>query len=141
MQEKLEKSIFQNRDHSSITSAKRWVGGVRKCQFLLIYNTIYADVGGGPKKPKTCRRNTWMVPTKLFVVSIFLLYSSTNLAQIWINWVRDMTLWWFWGKNSVVVKQKMSSPIFPVSFPPLIVLEKHNGVRYFMKGHSYFHAS
>ena len=44
------------RDHSSITSAKRWVGGVRKWQFLLIYSTIYADVGGwvGLKKPKTC---------------------------------------------------------------------------------------
>ena len=34
------------RDHSSITSAKRWVGGVRKWQLLLIYSTIYADVGG-----------------------------------------------------------------------------------------------
>ena len=44
------------RDHSSITSAKRWVGGVRKWHFLLIYSTIYADVGGwvGLKKPKTC---------------------------------------------------------------------------------------
>ena len=30
---------------SSITSAKRWMGGVRKRQFLLIYSTIYADVG------------------------------------------------------------------------------------------------
>ena len=31
-------------------------GGVRKWQFLLIYSTIYADVGGwvGLKKPKTC---------------------------------------------------------------------------------------
>ena len=27
-------------------SAKRWVGGVRKWHFLLIYSTIYADVGG-----------------------------------------------------------------------------------------------
>ena len=34
-------------DHSSITSAKRWVGGVRKWEFLLIYSTIYADEGGG----------------------------------------------------------------------------------------------
>ena len=33
------------RDHSGITSAKRWVGGVRKWQFLLIYSTIYAEVG------------------------------------------------------------------------------------------------
>ena len=40
-----------HRDHSSITSAKRWVGGVRKWQFLLIYITIYSDVGG-PKKAK-----------------------------------------------------------------------------------------
>ena len=30
------------RDHSSITSAKKLVGGVRKWQFLLIYSTIYA---------------------------------------------------------------------------------------------------
>ena len=34
------------RDHSSITSAKKWMGGVRKWQFLLIYSTIYIDVGG-----------------------------------------------------------------------------------------------
>ena len=42
------------RDHSSITTAKRWVGGVRKWQFLLIYSTIYADGRweGGPKKAK-----------------------------------------------------------------------------------------
>ena len=41
-------------DHLSITSAKKWVGGVRKWQFLLIYIIIYADVGGwvGLKKPK-----------------------------------------------------------------------------------------
>ena len=47
---------FEIRDHSCITSAKRWVGGIRKWQFLLIYSTIYADVGGlvGLKKPKTC---------------------------------------------------------------------------------------
>ena len=45
--------VFNLGDHSSITSAKRWVGGVRKWQFLQIYSTIYADVGGwvgGPKK-------------------------------------------------------------------------------------------
>ena len=41
-------------DHSSTTSAKMWVGGVRKWQFLLFYSTIYADVGGwvGLKKQK-----------------------------------------------------------------------------------------
>ena len=52
------------RDHSSNTSAKRWVGGFRKWHFLLIYTTIYADVSGwvGLKKPKTCWSNTWMVP-------------------------------------------------------------------------------
>ena len=51
------------RDNSSITSAKRWVGGVRKWQCLLICSTICADVGGwvGLKKPKTCWRNNWMV--------------------------------------------------------------------------------
>jgi hypothetical protein len=43
------------RDHSSITSAKRWVGGVRKWQFLLIYSTIYADVGGWVGRPKKAK--------------------------------------------------------------------------------------
>ena len=38
-------TIFVNfyfclRDHSSITSSKRWVGGVRKWQFLMIYSTV-----------------------------------------------------------------------------------------------------
>ena len=44
------------RDQSSITSSKRWVSGVIKWHFLLIYSTIYADVGGwvGLKKPKIC---------------------------------------------------------------------------------------
>ena len=28
------------RGHSSITSSKRWVGGVRKWQFLMIYSTV-----------------------------------------------------------------------------------------------------
>ena len=40
-----------------------WVGS-EKWQFLLIYSTIYADIGEwvGLKKPETCWRNTWMVP-------------------------------------------------------------------------------
>ena len=49
-------NVIEVWDHSSITSAKRWVGGVRKWQFLLIYSAIYADVVGwvGLKKPKAC---------------------------------------------------------------------------------------
>ena len=31
---------YQVRGHSSITSSKRWVGGVRKVQFLMIYSTV-----------------------------------------------------------------------------------------------------
>ena len=44
-------------DHSSIMSAKRWVCGVRKWQFLLIYSSIYADVAGwvGLKKAKNMK--------------------------------------------------------------------------------------
>ena len=45
----LTKALFywySIRDHSSITSAKKWVCGARKWNFLLIYSTIYADVGG-----------------------------------------------------------------------------------------------
>ena len=34
------------RDHSSITSSKRWVGGVRKWQFLMIYSTVNHQRGG-----------------------------------------------------------------------------------------------
>ena len=47
-------SIFI-RGHSSITSSKRWVGGVRKWQFLMIYSTVNHQRGGwvGLKKSKT----------------------------------------------------------------------------------------
>ena len=43
------------RDHSSIMSSKRWVGGVRKWQFLMIYSTVPHQRGGwvGLKKSKT----------------------------------------------------------------------------------------
>ena len=43
------------RDHSNITTAKRWVGGVRKWQFLMIYNTVNHQRRGwvGLKKSKT----------------------------------------------------------------------------------------
>ena len=43
------------RDHSSITSSKRWVGGVRKWQLLMIYSTVnHQRVGWvGLKKSKT----------------------------------------------------------------------------------------
>ena len=52
------------RGHSSITSSKRWVGGVRKWQFLMIYSTVNHQRSGwvGLKKSKTWWRNTWMPP-------------------------------------------------------------------------------
>ena len=49
-------SINLDREHSSITSSKRWVGGVRKCQFLMIYSTVECRSTKrwvGLKKPKT----------------------------------------------------------------------------------------
>ena len=54
----LQKRFFREhsvRGHSSITSSKRWVGGVRKWQFLIIYSTVnYQRVGWvGLKKSKT----------------------------------------------------------------------------------------
>ena len=60
----LQRAIRLVRDHSSITSSKRWVGGVRKWQFLIIYNTVnHQRVGWvGLKKSRTWWRNTWMVP-------------------------------------------------------------------------------
>ena len=50
-----QKQINLQRDHSSITSSKRWVGGVRKWQFLMIYSTVsHQRVGWvGLKKSKT----------------------------------------------------------------------------------------
>ena len=60
-------SISSLRDHSSITSLKRWVGGVRKWQFLMIYSTVnHQRVGWvGLKKSKTWWRNTWMPPYRV----------------------------------------------------------------------------
>ena len=40
------------RDHSSITSSKRWVGRVRKWQFLMIYRTVNHQRGGEGNKNK-----------------------------------------------------------------------------------------
>ena len=50
-----EKTQNYFRDHSSITSSKRWVGGVRKWKFLMIYSTVnHHRVGWvGLKKSKT----------------------------------------------------------------------------------------
>ena len=48
-------SLFLNRDHSSITSSKRWVGRVRKWQFSMIYSTVNHQRSGwvGLTKLKT----------------------------------------------------------------------------------------
>ena len=88
------------RDHSSITSSKKWVGGVRKWQFLMIYSTVNHQKGGwvGLKKSKTWWCNTWMVPNlncrgstqkpevmlmfmmwKLLLQLLFLLFLPTRL--------------------------------------------------------------
>ena len=65
--------MWNVREHSSITSSKRWVGGVRKWQFLMIYSTVDHQRGGwvGLKKPKTWWRNTWMPPNQHY-------YNSSN---------------------------------------------------------------
>ena len=67
--------LYWPRDHSSITSPKRWVGGVRKWQFLMIYNTENHQRSGmvGLKKAKTLWRNTWMVPDKTIKIWTWLL--------------------------------------------------------------------
>ena len=64
LKEIYKKRVFIHRDHSSITSSKRWVGGVSKWQFLMIYSTVNHQRGGsvGLKKSKTWWRNTWMAP-------------------------------------------------------------------------------
>ena len=52
---------YLTRGHSSITSSRRWVGGVKKWKFLMIYSTVnHQRVGWvGLKKSKTWWRNTW----------------------------------------------------------------------------------
>ena len=49
----------------SIASSKRWVGGVRKWQFLMICSNVNHQRSGwmGLKKSKTWWRNNWMVPS------------------------------------------------------------------------------
>ena len=61
-------------DHSSITSSKRWVGGVRKWQFLMIYSTVNHQRSEwvGLKKSKTWWRNTWMVPKQKIILLGFI---------------------------------------------------------------------
>ena len=83
------------RDHSSITSAKRWVGVVRKWQSLLIYNTIYADVGRwvGLKKPKTCWRNTWMVPKLVKSKKHRLVHQKSLVVRLILHFIVMMV--WF----------------------------------------------
>ena len=62
-------------DHSSITSAKRWVGGIKKMTIFadLQYHLCWRRWVGGPKKQKTCWGKTWMVPIAFFWLIISLL--------------------------------------------------------------------
>ena len=55
------------RDHSSIMSSKRWVGGVRNWKFFFFFSTVNHQRGEwvGLKKSKTWWRNTWMVPYEI----------------------------------------------------------------------------
>ena len=39
-------AMVGSRDHSGITSSKRWVGGIREWQFLMIYSTVNHQRGG-----------------------------------------------------------------------------------------------
>ena len=66
---------FQGKGPFKYYESKEVGGWVRKWQFLLIYSTIHADVGGwvGLKTPKTSWRNTWMAhkASLLFVPACF----------------------------------------------------------------------
>ena len=78
--EKNEKKHVSLRDHSSITSSKRWVGVIRKWQFLMIYSTVNHQRGGwvGLKQSKTWWRKTWMVPKgQVISESMFLVFNSS----------------------------------------------------------------
>ena len=80
------------RDHSSITSSKRWVGGDRKWQFLMIYSTANHQRGEWVdlKKSKTLWRNTWMPPyvsalysfSKIFISALNTQYYYPGLIEL-----------------------------------------------------------
>ena len=80
--------IFKN---SSIRSAKKWVGGVIEWQFLLIYSTIYANVGGrlGLKKPKICSRNTWMAPYQSLLIRMINHKKNMGKSTIHLKWLNN----------------------------------------------------
>ena len=60
-------------------SAKRWVGGVTKWQFLLIFTAIYAEVSWwAQKKPKTCWHNIWMVNMDRVIHNKFCIFLSNK---------------------------------------------------------------
>ena len=66
------------KDHSSITSSKRWVGGVRNWQFSMIYSTVNHQKLplSNPTHPPLWRRNTWMIQ------NLKLLSSSRQVSWI-----------------------------------------------------------
>ena len=93
---------------SSITSSKRWVGGVKKWKFLMIYSTVNHQRGGwvGLKKSKTWWRNTWMPPYVL-TLSDFLYFIPT-LRDFWFfnNHIRRTPT-----QNNFQYKKQGPSPI------------------------------
>ena len=76
------------RDHSSITSSKRWVGGVRKWQFLMIYSTANHQRGEWVdlKKSKTWWRNTWMPPYVSALYSFSKIFIKCFKYSILLSW-------------------------------------------------------
>ena len=61
---------------------KRWVGGVRKWQFLMIYSTVNHQGGRwvGLKKSKTWWRNTWMPPYQ--ILTLYMGYLEIEVALL-----------------------------------------------------------
>ena len=114
------------RDHSSITSSNKWVGGVRNWQFLMIYSTVNHQRGVwvGLKKSKTWWRNTWMVPNAEMAQSLSSLQKSEFLkliisffhyfwCQNWDQWHKmsgkntHIYFFYFWFKNKRVWAEKI----------------------------------
>ena len=96
------------RDHSIITSSKRWVGGVRKWQFLMIYSTVnHQRVGWvGLKMSKPWWRNTWMPPKGDLISESFSKLKSPEM-----------------GAKS----RHCTDVCFPISFPVDSLLERKLG--------------
>ena len=125
-----------HRGHSSITSSKRWVGGVRTWQFLMIYSTVnHQRVGWvGLKKSKTWWRNTWMAPEANQLIE-----EAKKIAKLW--WT-PMFHNFYQGRQQSLSKAKLfrRQKILPILLDCHLMIDNTNHFEDY-NWHKYFFAN